>query len=68
MTVKQLIEKLQTLPKNTVVQVGANQAWEYCQGNITDIIPDATRANNKLSDVGKKCVLLFADTNKETGW
>lgn len=29
MTVKQLIEKLQEYPKNTVVQVGASYAWEY---------------------------------------
>lgn len=40
MTVKQLIEKLQEYPKNTVVQVGASYAWEYCQGNITDVLPD----------------------------
>lgn len=67
MMVWQLIKKLETLPKNTVVQVGANRAYEYCQGNITDIIPDSNRSEYKKSDVGKKCVLLLADNNKELG-
>lgn len=67
MTVKQLIEKLQTLPKNAVVQVGASYSWDYCQGNITDILPDKPRSEYKKSDIGKTCVLLLADNHKELG-
>jgi hypothetical protein len=65
MTVKQLIEKLQEYPKNTVVQVGASYAWEYCQGNITDILTNKPRTEYKKSDIGKTCLLLLADTDKE---
>ncbi len=65
MTVKQLIEKLQKYPKNTVVQVGASYSWDYCQGNITDILPDKPRTEYRKSDIGKTCILLLADNNKE---
>lgn len=64
MTVGQLIKKLETLPKNTVVQVGASRSWDYCQGNITDILPDKPRTEYRKSDVGKTCILLLADNNK----
>lgn len=67
MTVKQLIEKLQEYPKNTVVQVGASYAWDCCKGNITDIIPNHPRTEYKRSYVGKTCLLLFADTDKDMG-
>lgn len=67
MTVGQLIKKLETLPKNTVVQVGANYSWDYCQGNITDILTDKPRTEYRKSDIGKTCVLLLADNNKELG-
>lgn len=67
MTVGQLIKKLQTLPKNTVVQVGATYAYEYCQGNITDILVDKPRTEYRKSDIGKTCVLLLADNEKDMG-
>jgi hypothetical protein len=67
MTVKQLIEKLSEFPKNTVVQVGATYSWNYCQGNITDILPDKPRTEYRQSDIGKTCVLLLADNEKELG-
>lgn len=67
MTVKQLIEKLQEYPKNTVVQVGASYACEYCQGNITDVLPDKPRTEYRKSDIGKTCVLLLADNEKDMG-
>lgn len=68
MTVKQLIEKLQEYPKNTVIQVGANHAWDCCQGNITDIVPNHPRTDYRKGDAGKTCLLLFADNNKIMGW
>lgn len=68
MTVKQLIEKLQEYPKNTVVQVGATEAWEYCQGNITDIIPNQHRVEYRRGFKDKTCLLLLADNNKVMGW
>ncbi len=64
MTVGQLIKRLETLPKNTVVQVGATRGWEYCQGGITDIKVDVSR----IDKPDKKCVLLLGDRNKELGW
>ena len=41
--------------------------WDYCQGNITDILPDKPRTAYRKSDIGKTCVLLLADNNKELG-
>lgn len=64
---KTINRKLQEYPKNTVVQVGASYAWEYCQGNITDVLPDKPRTEYRKSDIGKTCVLLLADNEKDMG-
>lgn len=64
MTVGELIKILEKYPKNKVVQVGATYAWEYAQGNITDIEDNRPR----YEDQNKTCLLLVGDSNKETGW